>query len=75
MLKRALLAATGAAAVVSFATAVAGPTAIAASPECKTPRPNRYVACTDKLKAKTPGAQRMLVPAVQKVRAPAARRK
>ena len=50
MLKGAFIAAACALAVV--ATAVTGPAAMAAAPKCKN-KANKYVACIDKLKAKT----------------------
>ncbi len=53
MLKVALIAAAGALAVTVLATAVTGPEAMAAAPKCKN-KANKYVACTDKLKAKSP---------------------
>jgi hypothetical protein len=52
MLKGAVIAAAGVLAVAVFASAVTGPSAMAAAPKCKN-KANKYVACTDKLKAKT----------------------
>ena len=52
MLKGAFIAAAGTLAVAVFATAVAGPAAIAAAPKCKN-KWHKYVACIDKLKTKT----------------------
>jgi hypothetical protein len=51
MLKAALVATSALVAVV-FATAVMGPAAMAATPNCLN-KANKYVACTDKLKTKT----------------------
>ena len=53
MLKGALIAAAGALAVAVFASAVTGPAVMAAAPKCKN-KANPYVACTDKLKKKSP---------------------
>ena len=52
MLKCAPLVAAGALVVAVMAIAVSGPAATAPAPNCKT-KANPYVACTDKLKAKT----------------------
>jgi hypothetical protein len=50
MLKRALIVAAGTLAIAVFTTAATGPEAMAAAPKCKN-KANKYVACTDKLRA------------------------
>jgi len=52
MLKGAPLVAAGALVVAVMAIAVSGPAATAPASDCKS-KTNAYVACTDKLKAKT----------------------
>jgi hypothetical protein len=52
MLKGAVVTAASTLAVAVFAIAVTGPSAMAAGPKCKN-QANKYVACTDKLKAKS----------------------
>jgi len=53
MLKIALITTAGALAVAVFASAAAVPTAMADAPKCKN-KANKYVACTDKLRARSP---------------------
>ncbi len=52
MLKSALIATAGTLAIVALTTAATGPEATAAEPKCLN-KANKYVACTDKLRAKT----------------------
>ncbi len=52
MLKSALIAAAGTLAIAAITTVVTGPEA-AAAPKCLN-KANKHVACTDKLRAKTP---------------------
>jgi len=52
MLKSALVA-TGALVLSAFVTAATGSIAIAVTPNCLN-KPNKFVACTDRLKTKTP---------------------
>ena len=53
MLKGALIATVVTLAVAVVATAAPGPAAMADAPKCKN-KANKYVACTDKLKAVSP---------------------
>ena len=52
MLKSALIATACTLAIVALTTAATGPEATAAEPKCLN-KANKYVACTDKLRAKT----------------------
>jgi len=53
MLKGILIAAGSGLAAAVLVTSLVGPAAMAAAPKCKT-KANKYVACTDKLKANSP---------------------
>jgi hypothetical protein len=52
MFRSAFIATASALAFAVFASAVTDPAAMAAAPKCKN-KANRYVACTDRLRAKT----------------------